>query len=101
MVLHTVLDFFFFFTNQRSHSPIYLTALHRAQVKNDTIVEVWLPKWQNEFAKVTSKGYRTLLTSTFYLNRVASPYGQDWKGYYGVDPQDFNGKNGCVRWHKI
>ncbi|XP_071844472.1 beta-hexosaminidase subunit beta-like isoform X1 [Apostichopus japonicus] len=64
---------------------------NNVKVKNDTIVEVWLPKWQNEFAKVTSKGYRTLLTSTFYLNRVASPYGQDWKGYYGVDPQDFNG----------
>lgn len=71
--------------------------LHHAQVRNDTIVEVWLPKWQKEFAKVTSLGYRTLLASTFYLNRVASPYSQDWRGYYGVDPQNFTGENRCVR----
>lgn len=64
---------------------------NNVKVRNDTIVEVWLPKWQKEFAKVTSLGYRTLLASTFYLNRVASPYSQDWRGYYGVDPQNFTG----------
>ncbi|KAJ8028863.1 Beta-hexosaminidase subunit beta [Holothuria leucospilota] len=64
---------------------------HHAQVKNDTVVEVWLPKWQAELAKVTAMGYRALLASTFYLSQVATPQKQDWKSYYGVDPQGFNG----------
>lgn len=69
---------------------------HHAQVKNDTVVEVWLPKWQAELAKVTAMGYRALLASTFYLSQVATPQKQDWKSYYNVDPQGFNGKNRSV-----
>lgn len=42
-----------------------------------------------EMANITSAGYKTLLSSPWYLNRIS--YGQDWPGYYKADPQDFKG----------
>lgn len=40
-------------------------------------------------ANVTSAGYKTLLSTPWYLNRIS--YGQDWLGHYKADPQDFTG----------
>ncbi|XP_061912941.1 beta-hexosaminidase subunit beta isoform X1 [Entelurus aequoreus] len=62
------------------------------KLKADTIIHVWKgtrQQYQNETAKVTSSGYQTLLSTPWYLNRIA--YGQDWLGAYKVDPQDFQG----------
>ncbi|XP_060917950.1 beta-hexosaminidase subunit beta isoform X1 [Labrus mixtus] len=62
------------------------------KLKPDTIIHVWKRtqlQYQNEMANVTSAGYQTLLSTPWYLNRIS--YGQDWKGHYKADPQDFNG----------
>ncbi|XP_054612823.1 beta-hexosaminidase subunit beta isoform X3 [Dunckerocampus dactyliophorus] len=62
------------------------------KLKADTLIHVWKgtqQQYQNEMAKVTSSGYQTLLSTPWYLNRIA--YGQDWQGHYKADPQDFQG----------
>ncbi|XP_015254830.1 PREDICTED: beta-hexosaminidase subunit beta isoform X1 [Cyprinodon variegatus] len=62
------------------------------KLKPDTIIHVWKgnqEKYQLEMANITSAGYQTLLSSPWYLNRIA--YGQDWQGHYRADPQDFKG----------
>lgn len=63
-------------------------------VADDTIIHIWknrtLPEvWKEELKKVTQAGYKTVLSSCWYLNDIS--YGQDWKKYYECDPQDFDG----------
>ncbi|CAL8277368.1 unnamed protein product [Merluccius merluccius] len=62
------------------------------KLKPDTLIHVWKgnqQQYQNEMAKVTSSGYKTLLSTPWYLNRIS--YGQDWINFYKADPQDFTG----------
>ncbi|XP_057674442.1 beta-hexosaminidase subunit beta isoform X1 [Corythoichthys intestinalis] len=62
------------------------------KLKADTLIHVWKgtkQQYQNEMANVTASGYQTLLSTPWYLNRIA--YGQDWRGHYTADPQDFQG----------
>ncbi|XP_033125155.1 beta-hexosaminidase subunit beta-like isoform X2 [Anneissia japonica] len=61
------------------------------KIGDDIIVHVWKTKYQNEIAKITAKGYRTLVSSPWYLNRLLNMFSQDWKTFYKVDPQNFNG----------
>ena len=57
-------------------------------MRPDTVVEVW--KDQKDMSLTTSKGYRTILASCWYLSNFA--FGQDWVPYYKCEPLNFNGK---------
>lgn len=64
------------------------------QIADDTVVHVWKSEnvpagWKNELNKVTQAGYKTVLSSCWYLNYIS--YGDDWYKYYECDPQDFDG----------
>ncbi|KAG7158849.1 Beta-hexosaminidase subunit alpha-like [Homarus americanus] len=64
------------------------------EIANDTIVHVWKYEnvpvaWKHELNQVTSAGYKTVLSSCWYLNYIS--YGVDWHKYYECDPQDFHG----------
>ena len=62
---------------------------NNVKVKQDTIVEVWKEPWPQELDKVTSYGYRTLLSTCWYLDIIS--YGDDWIGYYNCEPYNFDG----------
>lgn len=69
------------------------------QAQMDAIVEVWkdstlgLPgqfkDWQDYMVNITKKGYKTILSACWYLNKIF--YGPDWKRFYQCEPLDFNG----------
>jgi hexosaminidase len=58
----------------------------------DTVIDVWKGNWQNEMKAVTSGGFKTILSSCWYLDHIS--YGTDWHQYYACDPQSFNGTDG-------
>jgi len=60
------------------------------QMKPDTIVEVWkVENWQEEVLNVTKAGFKTIVSSPWYLNYIS--YGSDAMIRYLEDPQDFGG----------
>lgn len=71
---------------------VYVTAV--LQAKPDTIVEVWRGNstvpWQHYMTRIASQGYKTILSSCWYLNYIS--YGQDWRKYYQCEPQNFTGE---------
>ncbi|XP_070541926.1 beta-hexosaminidase subunit alpha-like [Ptychodera flava] len=65
------------------------------KLHKEVIVQVWRggdTDYPQRLANVTSQGYRTLLSSPWYLNYVQNPYSkQDWKTFYMVNPRNFTG----------
>ncbi|XP_007548936.1 beta-hexosaminidase subunit beta isoform X1 [Poecilia formosa] len=62
------------------------------KLKPDTLIHIWKgtpAAYQSEMARITSAGFKTLLSAPWYLNHIT--YGQDWPGFYKADPQDFQG----------
>uniref|UniRef100_A0A8C5AHI4 Beta-hexosaminidase n=1 Tax=Gadus morhua TaxID=8049 RepID=A0A8C5AHI4_GADMO len=62
------------------------------KLKPDTLIHVWKgnqQQYQNEMAKITLSGYKTFLSSPWYLNRISC--GQDWTSLYRADPHNFTG----------
>lgn len=69
---------------------------NNVEVFKDTIIQVWKnvnkpgePTWQEYISKVTKNGYKTILSSPWYLNYIK--YGRDWEEYYMIEPLSFDG----------
>lgn len=64
-------------------------------VFNDSILQIWKTNetvpWQYYISKATQEGYKTILSSPWYLNYIK--YGSDWYEFYKVEPHDFEGTN--------
>ncbi|CAM1322748.1 HEXB (predicted) [Pycnogonum litorale] len=63
--------------------------LNGVKLKPETIVHVWRSGYEMTLYKSTKAGYRTLLSSCWYLNYIS--YGDDWTKFYRCDPQEFVG----------
>lgn len=56
---------------------------------NTTVIQIWKGKHEEELFKVTSKGYKALLSSCWYLDALSS--GGNWIEFYKCDPHNFPG----------
>ncbi|NWJ08262.1 HEXB hexosaminidase, partial [Crypturellus undulatus] len=63
---------------------------NKAQLKPDTVIEVWMGNnYAEELSRVTKAGFTSILAAPWYLDYIS--YGQDWKKYYTVEPLNFLG----------
>ncbi|XP_047453209.1 beta-hexosaminidase subunit alpha isoform X1 [Mugil cephalus] len=65
---------------------------YHERIPKDTVLHIWkgVPaKYQEELSKITQAGKRVLLAAPWYINHIS--YGQDWRNYYTVQPQNFSG----------
>ena len=63
-------------------------------ITEETIVNIWKTKgikYQKELARVTAKGFNTILSAPWYLNYIS--HGEDWQKYYQIEPTDFVGSD--------
>jgi hexosaminidase len=58
-------------------------------ISSDTVVNVWKSDYNPEIYELTKLGFRVILSSCWYLNKIS--YGYDWFQYYSCDPLSFNG----------
>lgn len=62
---------------------------NKPDLNKQTVVQVWLGHaenhtWDSETLEVTSKGFRVVLSSPWYLNYIT--YGVDWPSFYNQEP---------------
>ena len=61
-------------------------------LNKDTVVHVWMgnavDEWRLELKNVTASGFRTILSSPWYLNYIH--YGPDWTVLYKEEPMSFS-----------
>uniref|UniRef100_A0A4W6DJ65 Beta-hexosaminidase n=1 Tax=Lates calcarifer TaxID=8187 RepID=A0A4W6DJ65_LATCA len=65
---------------------------YHEKIPEDTVLHIWkgLPEvYQTELSRITKAGKRVLLAAPWYINHIS--YGQDWRNYYTVQPQNFSG----------
>lgn len=62
---------------------------NNVQISQDTVVHVWMVKYETELTAVTAAGYKALLSACWYLDYI--DYGSDWKRLYQCDPHEFRG----------
>ncbi|XP_066233451.1 beta-hexosaminidase subunit beta [Saccopteryx leptura] len=60
------------------------------KLQQGTIVQVWKREtYTDKLSAITADGFPALLSAPWYLDYIS--YGQDWTGYYRVEPLDFSG----------
>ncbi|OBS76984.1 hypothetical protein A6R68_16558 [Neotoma lepida] len=70
------------------------------ELQPGTVVEVWKGRdYLQKLKEVTSSGFPAILSAPWYLDIIS--YGQDWRGYYMVDPLKFDGGCGKVPWDDL
>uniref|UniRef100_A0A3Q3MM01 Beta-hexosaminidase n=1 Tax=Labrus bergylta TaxID=56723 RepID=A0A3Q3MM01_9LABR len=65
---------------------------YHERIPKDTVLHIWkgVPaKIKEELSRITKAGMRVLLAAPWYINHIS--YGQDWRNYYTVQPQNFSG----------
>ncbi|XP_041795125.1 beta-hexosaminidase subunit alpha [Chelmon rostratus] len=65
---------------------------YHEHIPKDTVLHIWkgVPaKYKEELSSITKAGMRVLLAAPWYINHIS--YGQDWRNYYTVQPQNFSG----------
>ncbi|XP_052125697.1 beta-hexosaminidase subunit beta-like [Frankliniella occidentalis] len=55
---------------------------------DDVIVHIWLGNAMDLMNQVTRRGFRALLSETWYLDHLNT----DWRAMYRIDPQNFHGR---------
>ena len=59
--------------------------------KDSSLNEDMFDDWQKYSIKVAQHGYSMILSGPWYLNMIS--YGQDWRNYYSVEPDNFTRKH--------
>ncbi|KAM7396775.1 hypothetical protein PAMP_019788 [Pampus punctatissimus] len=65
---------------------------YHERIPKDTVLHIWkgVPaSYRAELSRITKAGMRVLLAAPWYINHIS--YGQDWRNYYTVQPQNFSG----------
>ncbi|XP_069564829.1 beta-hexosaminidase subunit alpha isoform X1 [Brachyistius frenatus] len=65
---------------------------YHERIPKDTVLHIWKGEpasYQDELSRITKAGMRVLLAAPWYINHIS--YGQDWRNYYTVQPQNFTG----------
>ncbi|KAI3370696.1 hypothetical protein L3Q82_007252 [Scortum barcoo] len=63
-----------------------------SKIPKDTVLHIWKgvqAQYREELSRITKAGMRVLLAAPWYINHIS--YGQDWRNYYTVQPQNFSG----------
>lgn len=79
-----------------------VSVCHPAQIPKDTVLHIWkgVPAaYQKELSRITRAGKRVLLAAPWYINHIS--YGQDWRNYYTVQPQNFSGVCMVLYYHNL
>ncbi|XP_038561094.1 beta-hexosaminidase subunit alpha isoform X2 [Micropterus salmoides] len=65
---------------------------YHEKIPKDTVLHIWKgdpASYKAELSSITKAGMRVLLAAPWYINHIS--YGQDWRNYYTVQPQNFSG----------
>lgn len=55
---------------------VFIAFDFKFQLKNSTVINIWIGGWKEEMKKVTQIGHKAILSACWYLNYIN--YGMDW-----------------------